>query len=39
MIAKMFVIYKNPSNQYESFVERFSLRESKKDPYNQGPLN
>ena len=30
MSAKMFVIYKNPSNQYESFVERFSLRERKK---------
>ena len=27
----MFVVYKNPSNQYESFVERFSLRERKKD--------
>ena len=33
MSAKMFVIYKNPSNQYESFVERFSLRERKKDPH------
>ena len=31
MRAKMFVIYKNPSNQYESFIERFSLRERKKD--------
>ena len=26
----MFVIYKNPSNQYKSFVERFSLQEQKK---------
>ena len=33
MSAKMFVIYKNLSNQYESFVERFSLRERKKDPH------
>ena len=29
----MFMIYKNPSNQYESFVQRFSLRERKKDPH------
>ena len=30
MSTKMFVIYKNPSNQYKSFVERFSLQEQKK---------
>ena len=33
MSAKMFLLYKNPSNQYESFVERFSLGERKKDPH------
>ena len=33
MSAKMFVVYKNPSHQYESFVERFSLRERIKDPH------
>ena len=31
MSTKMFVIYKNPSNQYKSFVEKFSLQERKKD--------
>ena len=28
-----YIIYRNSSNDYESFVERFSLRERKKDPH------
>ena len=30
-----YIVYRNPANSYESFVERYCLRKRRKDPHCQ----